>query len=223
MKRLSFISKHTMILCIGMPWLCLMLLSGCSTTDMSSPTQAKAGETPAQEIESGDDSPMKGTASGAPEDCVENDKRGACHITTRAGFLPEKLRNEQFRDRCLRPANGSTGENMEIILSTCVNSKSRFWIQKQGALGKGFRLENLNSGKCIERAGDRLLQRTCAGGGPSAANQTWAFVPTPPSGSGDFLKPWTPQGGCVMAINPARIRLTNCQNDPDRRWYQAAF
>ncbi len=215
--------KNELIRLISVGSLFLFLFWGCTTPSTPKNSQTTMTDPPAQEVESGEDSPMQGTASGAPEDCVENDERGACHITTRSGFLPEKLRSEQFRDRCLRPANGSTAENWEVILSTCVNSKSRFWQQKRGALGKGFRLENLNSGKCIERVGDRLLQRTCARGGPAAANQTWAFVPTPPSGSGDFLKPWTPQGGCVLAINPARVRLGNCQNDPDRRWYQSAF
>lgn len=216
-------SNNTVRHIVGIGFLCLALQGGCTTFSPSTTIEMSQEAAPIQEGESGQDSPMEGTGSGAPEDCIEQDTRPACHITPRAGFLPEKLKSERFTGRCLRPANGSTEENIEIILSTCENSKSRFWLQKRERFGKGFRLENLNSGKCIERMGDRLMQRTCAGFGPSAANQVWVFVNTHPFGSGDFLKPMTPQGGCLLAINPARVRVSSCQNDADRRWYQAAF
>ncbi len=216
-------SVNSVFSLVGCGFLCLAFQWGCAGSSLTTDSSMATGNPPAQEIESSQDSPMDGPGSGAPEDCVEQDPRPACHITPRSGFIPEKLKSERFAGRCLRPANGSREDNIEIILATCENSKSRFWFQKHERSGKGFRLENLNSGKCIERVGDRLLQRTCAGFGPAAANQVWIFVNTPTFGSGDFLKPMTPQGGCLLAINPGLVRVSSCQNDADRRWYQAAF
>ena len=150
----------------------LIFLWACTTTAPPTNTETTMTEPPAEEVETGEDKPMEGTASDAPQDCVENDERAACQIKPRAGFLPEKFKSERFRGRCLRPRGGSTRENVEIILSTCSNSKSRYWLQKHGVYAGGNRLENLNSGKCIQRVGDRLLQRTCAGSGDAARNQT---------------------------------------------------
>lgn len=163
--------------------------------------------------------------SEGPQDCVENDERPACQVKPRGlNFIPIKIKSEA-RNRCLRPSGGSTGENVEIILSTCSNTKSRRWFKKYGVFAGGYRLENMNSGKCIQRVGDRLRQRTCANSmqADAARNQTWAFQGTPPFGSGDFMKSWTGQGGCVRAISNSRVRMSNCLNNSNRRWYQATF
>ena len=178
-----------------------------------------------QEVEVGEDPEVAVSDSGAPQDCVENDKRPACHVKPRSlGSLSLKFKSENTQ-RCLRPNGGSPRENVEIILSLCSNTSSRRWFKKEGVLGGGYKLENVNSGKCIERVGSKLLQRTCATSTQRARaqNQTWKFGNTSPSGSGDLMRSGTAAKKCVEAMNNTVVRMSNCENDSNLRWYQSGF
>lgn len=207
----------------GLAALCLTFFIGCSSTQSSMTDEGPIEEI--QEVEAGNDPEVEVADSGAPQDCVENDERPECQVKPRGlNLIPIKVRSETTQ-RCLRPNGGSTNENVEIIMSTCSNTKSRRWFRETGVYAGGDRLVNMNSGKCIERVGTRLRQRTCANSSnPNGArNQTWKFQGTPPFGSGDFMKSWTAAGGCARAVNNTRVRMSNCQNDANRRWYQATF
>ncbi|MDH5562951.1 MAG: RICIN domain-containing protein [Nitrospirota bacterium] len=208
---------------LGIAAFCLTFAIGCSTTQPSLSSEGPLEEI--QEVEAGNDPEVAVADSGAPQDCVENDARPACHVKPRGlGFIPIKVKSETSQ-RCLRPSGGSTNENVEIILSTCSNTNSRRWYREQGVYAGGDKIINMHSGKCIERVGAYLRQRTCANSSnpTSAHNQTWVFQGTPPFGSGDFLKSWTSEGGCARAMNSTSVRMSTCQNDANRRWYQAAF
>lgn len=213
----------TLLKNLGLSALVFTFVVGCSTTQ--TPPSEIASVEEIQEVEAGNDPAMEGTDAGAPQDCVDNDERPACHVKSRGlGFVPIKVKSETTQ-RCLRPNGGSTAENVEIIMSTCSETKSRRWYREQGVYAGGDKIINLNSGKCIERVGTVLRQRTCANSSnpTSAHNQTWVFQGTPPFGSGDFLKSWTSEGGCARAMNSTNVRMSTCQNDANRRWYQSAF
>ena len=178
-----------------------------------------------QEVEVGEDSEVAVSDSGAPQDCVENDKRPACHVKPRGlGFLSLKFKSEDIQ-RCLRPNGGSAQEDAEIILSLCSNTSSRRWFKKEGVLGGGYKLENVNSGKCIERVGSKLLQRTCAKSTQKtrAQNQTWKFGSTSPSGTGDLMQSGSNAKACVAAMNNTVVRMSHCHNDSNMRWFQPGF
>ena len=178
-----------------------------------------------KEVEEGEDPEVAGGDPGAPQDCVENDKRPACHIRPRGlGFLSLKFKSEDIQ-RCLRPQGGSARENVEIILSLCSNTSSRRWFKKEGVLGEGYKLENVNSGKCIERVGSKLLQRTCVNSKQPARakNQTWNFGNTSPGGTGDLMQSGSNTKACVAAMNNTVVRMSHCENDSSMRWYQPGF
>ena len=93
-----------------------------------------------KEVEVGEDPEVAGADPGAPQDCVEHDKRPACHVKPRGlGFLSLKFKSEDIQ-RCLRPNGGSARENVEIILSLCSNTSSRRWFKKEGVLGGGVQI-----------------------------------------------------------------------------------
>ena len=178
-----------------------------------------------KEVEAGEDPEVAGADPGAPQDCVENDKRPACHVKPRGlGFLSLKFKSEDIQ-RCLRPNGGSAREHVEIILSLCSNTSSRRWFKKEGVLGDGYKLENVNSGKCIERVGSKLLQRTCVTSTERtrAQNQTWKFGSTSPSGTGDLMQSGSNAKACVAAMNNSVVRMSHCENDSNMRWYQPGF
>ena len=220
----------------GLVLLSLSLMVGCTTMESSkeSTKESASSETserdPAQlplvEDTEGDNDPeVKVADAGAPQDCVEKDERAACQVRPRAfNFVPVKLKSES-RNRCLRPSRGSSNENARIILSRCSNSKSRYWFKKPaGGYANTYRLENMNSGKCIQRVGNALRQRTCAQfSGSDSNNQRWYFQSTPPFGSGDFIGFGVNSGNCMRANNNNTVSVSNCQNDSNRRWYQSAF
>ena len=172
------------------------------------------------EVEEGNDPEVIVADSNAPQVCAYGDERPVCQDSY-AGldFTPFKIKNESA-GQCLRPSGGSTKENVAIILSNCENTKSRYWIQKRVAYGLGFQLENMKTGKCIQRVGSQLLQRTCSLGGSQIRYQTWNFHDTPPLEAGSFLRSWT---GCAHALGNAQAHMARCQNDSDRRWYQTGF
>ena len=223
MRRPTSMIHHALLL-LGISSLSVAVLAGCASQPMKTAKNTMP-ETQIAEVEAGDDPELPASESAGPEDCVENDERPACNIKPRGlSFIPMKIKSERQRNRCLRPAGGSTNENVVIILSTCSNTKSRRWFKKPGPFA-GYRLENMNSGKCIQRVGNQLRQRTCA---PStrrndAKNQMWKFKNTPPFGSGDLLQSWTAQEGCIRANNAATVQIADCQNDSNQRWYQSAF
>ena len=216
----------------GLLFFSLSLMVGCTTmepakestsADTSETDQSQLAEV--EETEEGNDPEVKVADAGAPQDCVESDERPACQVRPRGfNFVPVKLKSES-RNRCLRPSGGSTRENVSIILSPCSNSKSRYWFKKPaGGYANTYRLENMNSGKCIQRVGNALRQRTCAQfSGSDANNQRWYFQSTPPFGSGDFIGFGVNSGNCIRANSRTRVGVSNCQNDSNRRWYQTAF
>ncbi len=209
---------------LGLCSLSLALLAGCTSKNMES-TETAMTETEVVEVDEGHDPEITVLTTSGPPDCVENDKRPACHVTPRGlNFIPRKIQTETTH-RCLRPKRGSTEENIEIVLDSCSNSQSRRWFKKNGVFAGGWKLENMNSGKCIERVGTTLRQRTCVKSiqATSAHNQTWKFLNTPQFGSGDLLKSWTAKEGCMRATSSTTVQMTNCQNDSNRRWYQSAF
>ena len=171
------------------------------------------------EVEEGHDAAVSEADANAPQVCVQGDQRPACQAQPGAlDFTPFKIKSERM-GQCLRPAGGSTQENVAIILSNCQNTQSRFWIQKRAPYGLGFQLENMKSGKCIQRVGSQLLQRTCALGGTHMRFQTWSFMKTAPLGSGNLLRSWT---GCASALENVQTQMAHCINEANRRWYQSA-
>ncbi len=222
----------------------LVFLWGCTTTTAETKSALQNPTVEVEEIEEGNDPDIEIVDSDTPSDCVEKDKRPACHIKTRGlNFIPIKIKSEvsrisyrtvkrpygtskqQQNRACLRPRGGSTREHVKIILSNCKNiKKSIRWFKKDGAYPGGYQLENMNSGKCIERVGRDLLQRTCGRPGQVPRSQTWNFNDTPPFGSGDILESGTLERGCVVATRSGQARMTdNCQNNANRRWYQSAI
>ncbi len=216
---------HMLFKLLGLCSLSFALLAGCTNKNMEG-TETAMTETEAVEADEENEPEVSIANTGGPQDCVEDDKRPACNVKPRGlNFIPIKIKTETAQ-RCLRPRRGSTGENVEIVLDTCSNkSSSRRWFKKHGVFAGGWKLENMRSGKCIERVGNKLRQRTCANStqATSAHNQTWKFLNTPPFGSGDLLKSWTAEEGCVRATSSTRVRMSNCQNDSNRRWFQSAF
>ena len=171
------------------------------------------------EVEEGNDLEVSAADASAPQVCVQSDQRPACQARPGAlDFTPFKIKSEGV-GQCLRPSGGSTQENVAIMLSNCENTQSRFWIQKRAPYGLGFQLENMKSGKCIQRVGSQLLQRTCALGGRHTRYQTWNFKKTAPLGSGKLLRSWT---GCASALGNVQAQMAHCINDSNRRWYQTA-
>ena len=196
--------------------LILVIVGGTSTIahDASASAEILA------EVEEGNDAAKSvRRMRSAPQVCVQGDQRPACQARPGAlDFTPFKIKSEGV-GQCLRPSGGSTQENVAIILSNCENTQSRFWIQKRAPYGLGFQLENMKSGKCIQRVGSQLLQRTCALGGTHMRFQTWNFKKTAPLGSGNLLRSWT---GCASALGNVQTQMAHCINDSNRRWYQTA-
>lgn len=209
---------------LGFCSLSLALLAGCTGKNMEG-TEAAMTKTEVQKADEENDPEITVPTTSGPQDCVEDDKRPACNVTPRGlNFIPLKIQTETTH-RCLRPKRGSTEENIEIVLDSCSNSQSRRWLKKDGVFSGGWKLENMHSGKCIERVGAMLQQRTCANSiqATSAHNQTWKFLNTPPFRSGDLLKSWTAEEGCMHATSSTTVRMSNCQNDSNRRWFQSAY
>ena len=169
------------------------------------------------EVEEGNDPAVTATDASAPQVCIHDDQRAACQAQPGAmDYMPFKIRNESA-GQCLRPSGGSTKEHAAIVLSDCADTKSRFWIQKRVPNGQGFQLENMKSGKCIQRVDSRLLQRTCELGGSTIRYQTWSFKETAPFGSGHFLRSWT---GCASGLGNGHTQMEHCVNNANHRWYQ---
>ena len=189
----------------------------CGTTTIALDASALAEVI--AEVEVGNDAEVSAADASAPQVCVQGDLRPACQARPGAlDLTPFKIKSEGV-GQCLRPSGGSTQENVAIMLSNCESTQSRFWIQKRAPYGLGFQLENMKSGKCIQRVGSQLLQRTCALGGRHTRYQTWNFKKTAPLGSGNFLRSWT---GCASAIGNVQAQMAHCINDSHRRWYQTA-
>lgn len=215
----------------GLAALCLTFAIGCSTSQPSMSGEGQLEEI--KEVEAGNDPEVQVANSGAPQDCIESDERPVCQIRPRGTeFFAVKIKNERF-NRCLRPAGGSTRDNVEIILSTCANTKSRLWKKefnnKDHSSNKTYRFVNENSGKCIKKTGTTLRQVTCAPSGLAPNGpEGFRFQQTPPFGSGDIIKSTNLTGGtgCMQAVNRTRVNLTtgsSCNNDPQRRWFQPLF
>ena len=230
-------SKNTTYLscslkCCAFTFLSMGLLLGTGLTNAVAEENPSASEAVEEaepteemkEVEEGDDPEVKVEDSGAPNDCVENDERPACKVKPRGlDAIPVKLKSES-RNRCLRPSGGSTRENRAIILSSCRTTKSRYWFRKK--VGTFYQLENSHTGKCIERVGNGIRQRTCKSfQDPNKNSQMWSFQNTPPFGTGDFVKHYvapTPNN-CMRANGNNTITVTTCLNNSNRRWFQAAF
>ncbi len=239
-NNISTFTKYLGACCVS-----FVFLWGCTTTTTETESALQnAIEEEVEEIEEGNDPDIEIVDRGTPSDCVEKDERPTCHITTRGlNFIPIKIKSEVPRVRyrtvqrpfgkakqkrniaCLRPRGGSTKEHARISLSDCNSTKKSLrWFKKDGAYPGGYRLENMNSGKCIERVGTALRQRTCANAGKTARNQTWNFKNTPPFGSGDLIESGALERGCVRAGNKlGQVLMSACQNDANRRWYQSAI
>ena len=199
-------------------WFMTMILVMAGGTTMIAGYTSASAEVIA-EVEEGPDAAVSAADANAPQVCVQGDQRPACQA--RPGALdsrPFKIKSEGL-GQCLRPSGGSTQENVAIILSNCENTQSRFWIQKRAPYGQGFQLENMKSGKCIQRVGSQLRQRTCVLGGSYMRFQTWSFKETVPLGSGSLLRSWT---GCAAALGNVQAQMAHCRNDSNRRWYQTA-
>ena len=189
----------------------------CGVSTISNTTSAWAEVS--AEVEEGTDAAVSAGEANAPQVCVQGDQRPACQARPGAlDFTPFKIQSEGT-GQCLRPSGGSTQENVAIILSNCGNTQSRFWIQKRAPYGLGFQIANMKSGKCIQRVGSQLLQRTCAVGGNHMRYQTWNFEKSAPLGSGNLLRSWT---GCAAALENVQAQMAHCTNDSNRRWYQTA-
>jgi len=216
---------------LGLSAIALVFMLGCATNPETTSNMDASEEL--EEVEVGNDPEVQVADSGAQQDCVENDERPVCQIRSRGTeFFAVKIKNERV-NRCLRPRGGSTRENVEIILSTCANTKSRLWKKefdnRDRSSNKTYRFANVNSGKCIKRIGTILRQVTCAPSGlASNGPEGFRFQKTPPFGSGDIIKSTNISrgGGCMEAVGRTRVRLTTgstCNNDSRRRWFQPIF
>ena len=154
--------------------------------------------------------------AGTPIDCVENDERPPCQVRSR-GIVPVRLENQHWI-LCLRPANGSSGENVHIVMSSCKYTKSRLWYKRPSSgYPNAFQLQNAHTGKCIYKSGTNLIQRTCNIAGTNAADFRFSTGSAP--GSGNFLY-WNIGGGTCVRGHQGDVYLSSCINSPTRRWRQ---
>ena len=149
-------------------------------------------------------------------DCVENDERLGCQVKTR-GIVPIRLENQHWL-LCLRPANGSSRENIPIVMSACKFTQSRLWYKRPSSgYPNAFQLQNAHTKKCIYKSGTNLIQRTCNIAGTDSNDFRFHKKSTP--GSGDFIEWGINSGRCIRG-HQGDVYLSSCILSPTRRWRQ---